>query len=356
MRRALLMMLAVAIVTGAALAYLASRTDLQTEISDYALGQLDAPASVDEGVVPFTIRSGESASEIAASLEAAGLIRSASDFQVLARLRGVQGKLRSGRFSLSPSMTVTAILDILTDGELSGTLQILPGSRAAEIADQLAARGIVNRDEFLAVVREGDFSFDFLRDRPDGASLEGYLAPGTYRFIRDMPARDVVQLMLEAFDRDYTPEMRAQTAQRGLTVHELVTLASIVEREIVKPEERPLIAGVYLNRLSRGMRLQADPTVQFAIVGQNPKQTSAGYWKARLTSVDLGFSSPYNTYRVDGLPPGPIASPGVAALVAVLEPVESDYLYFVARPDGSHAFARTLQEHNANVAKYNGGG
>lgn len=356
MRRALLTLLAVACLAGGALAYLISRTDVQAEVRDYALGQLDAPASADSGVVTFTVHPGESASEIAARLEEAGLVRSASNLQLLARLRGVQSKLRSGKFSLSPSMTPTSILDILTDGELSGTVTILPGSRAAEIADQLSARGIVNRDEFLALVSEGEFANDFLLDRPQGASLEGYLAPGTYQFAKDTPPSEVIQQMLDRFGEEYTPQMREKTAERGYTVHQLVTLASIVEREIVRPEERPIVAGVYINRLNLGMKLQADPTVQYAIAGQDPKQSAAGYWKPNLSDTDLDYNSPYNTYRYDGFPPGPICNPGAASMAAVLDPTKSDYLYFVAKPDGTHAFAKTLDEHNANVARYKGGG
>src|SRR5262249_14462470 len=139
-----------------------------------------------------------------------------------------------------------------------------------------------------------------------------------------------------------------------LTFPQALTLASIVEREAVVPEERPRIAGVYLNRMREGMRLQADPTVQFALLGPRPDATApeGGYWKQELTVDDLAFDSPYNTYRHGGLPPGPICTPGRSALIAVLEPEQHDFLYFVARQDGSHAFARTLDEHNANVARY----
>ncbi len=341
---------------GGALAYLLSRTDVQAEVRDYALSQLDVPASDDSHLVTFTVDPGESASEIATQLEQAGLIKSASNLQLIARIDGVQGMLRSGTFSLSPSMPPTKILDVLTDGQLSGTITVLPGERAAEIADQLAARGIVNRDEFLALVDQGAFNNDFLFDRPQGASLEGYLAPGRYQFAKNTPPREVIQQMLDRFGQEYTPAMRQQTAERGYTIEQLVILASIVEREIVVPQERPIIAGVYLNRLSLGMKLQADPTVQYAIAGQDPKPSAAGYWKVNLTDADYNYNSPYNTYRYDGLPPGPICNPGSAAIEAVLNPTKTDYLYFVAKPDGTHAFAKTLQEQDANVARYRGGG
>jgi UPF0755 protein len=253
-------------------------------------------------------------------------------------------------------MTPSEILDALTAGELTGTVTVLAGSRAAEIADQLSARGIVKRDEFLALVGEGEFPHDFLTDRPEGAGLEGFLQPGTYQFTPNTPAREVIQRMLDSFGQGYTAEMREQTGRTNLTIFQVVTLASIVEREILRPDERPLVAGVYLNRLSRGMKLQADPTVQYAIAGQSPSVSAGGYWKRSLSDVDLDYSSPYNTYRYEGLPPGPIANPGVPAIAAVLNPTETDYLYFVARPDGTHAFSRSLKEHNENVARYQGDG
>jgi UPF0755 protein len=162
--------------------------------------------------------------------------------------------------------------------------------------------------------------------------------------------------MLDNFDRRFAPEMRAEATRRGLTIHQVVTLAAIVEREAVVAAERPRIAGVFLNRLQRGMKLQADPTVQYAVAGPSPSRLAESYWKQGLTPLDLGVDSPYNTYRYDGLPPGPIANPGLASIRAVLEPEQTDYLYFVAKPDGSHAFARTLREHDDNVARYLRGG
>ena len=142
-------------------------------------------------------------------------------------------------------------------------------------------------------------------------------------------------------------------ASRGLSIHEVVTMASIIEREAVVPEERPLMAGVFYNRLEKGMMLQTDPTVQYAVASAaNEDPPEGGWWKIALTSRDLDIDSPYNTYRHPGLPPGPICNPGVASLQAALEPATTDYLYFVAKPDGSHAFSVTLEEHNQNVALY----
>jgi UPF0755 protein len=160
--------------------------------------------------------------------------------------------------------------------------------------------------------------------------------------------------MVDNFFRHLSPDLRAGFQAEGLSLGQAVTLASIVEREAVVPGERPIIASVYLNRLQRGMRLDADPTVQYALVPDAvvASATPTVYWILGLTSADLSIESPYNTYQVTGLPPGPICSPGLASLEAVAHPASTDYLYFVARPDHSHAFARTLQEQQQNVAKY----
>jgi peptidoglycan lytic transglycosylase G len=180
---------------------------------------------------------------------------------------------------------------------------------------------------------------------PAAKDLEGYLFPETYALPRRTDAAKLVRLMLAAFNDAFTPELRAAAAARSLTVRQTVTLASIVEKETAKPEERPIVAAVYSNRLRIGMPLQCDPTVIYAL-------QRAGAFTGNLRRDDLTFDSPYNTYRYPGLPPGPIASPGAASLEAVVRPADADYLYFVSRNDGSHEFARTLDEHNRNVQKY----
>jgi UPF0755 protein len=175
--------------------------------------------------------------------------------------------------------------------------------------------------------------------------LEGYLFPDTYTLPRRTTADQLIARMVARFDKSLTPEIRQQAAERGLTVRQLVTLASLVEKETAKPEERPLIAAVYWNRLKIGMGLQCDPTVIYAL-------ERAGRYTGNLTRADLQFDSPYNTYRYAGLPPGPIAAPGRASLQAASEPADVTYLYFVSRNDGSHAFASTLAEHNRNVQEW----
>jgi UPF0755 protein len=180
---------------------------------------------------------------------------------------------------------------------------------------------------------------------PAANDLEGYLFPETYALPRRTDAARLVRLMVAAFTRAFTPELRAAAAAANRSVRQTVTLASIVEKETAKPEERPIVAAVYANRLRIGMALQCDPTVIYAL-------QRAGVFTGNLRRDDLSFDSPYNTYRYPGLPPGPIASPGKASLEAVVRPAGVDYVYFVSRNDGSHEFARTLEEHNRNVQKF----
>ncbi|HEX5418135.1 MAG TPA: endolytic transglycosylase MltG, partial [Chloroflexota bacterium] len=192
----------------------------------------------------------------------------------------------------------------------------------------------------------------FLDQLPPSGSLEGYLFPDSYQFEPNTPADQVVQRMLDDFQRHLTPAMLSAYKAQGLSEDQAVIIASIVEREAETPSERPIIASVYLNRVHRGMKLQADPTVQYSLIPALGTPVAGTYWKGGLTLADLKNPSPYNTYVVGGLPPGPICNPGLASLEAVAKPATTDYLYFVARPDGTHAFAKTLEEQEQNVAKY----
>ena len=189
-------------------------------------------------------------------------------------------------------------------------------------------------------------------DLPASRSLLGYLLPASYPLQCQASASEMVAAMLDAFTQQVTPEVIAAARSRGLSLDDTVILASVVEREAVIRAEQPVIASVFLNRLKAGLPLQADPTVQFAIANAKPPSGTGGWWKTDLTVADLRVDSPYNTYRNPGLPPGPIANPGIDAIKAVANAATTDYLYFVAKGDGSHAFARTLDEHNANVARY----
>ena len=296
---------------------------------------------------------------VANRLQAAGLITDATLFRRYLRYRHLDTNIQAGEFELSPKMSMMEIALRLQHGYAAGTLVTIPeGWRAEQIAEMLTRMGIMDGTAFLQMVKDGATvalrlgAYDFLDDMPPGASLEGYLFPDTYELPEKPQLEDLLRRMLDNFQRRAGPLLAGAPYPDGLTAHQVLTLASIVEREAVLPEERPLIAGVYLNRLRQGMRLEADPTVQYAM-GYQP--ATGRWWKTPVSLEEYAaVNSPYNTYLHRGLPPGPICNPGLDAIKAVLVPERSDYLYFVARGDGSHVFARTYEKHVRNVRKYLG--
>jgi UPF0755 protein len=316
---------------------------------------IETPAGDDSTAVRFSINPGETAATIAQRLQREDLIRDAQLFLYLARYRGVDAHLEAGEYELRANMTMDEIVDTLQHGRLREVMVTIPeGKRAEEVAELLEGQGLVDSGAFLALVESGGSAYDFLYDRPDGAatSLEGFLFPETYRVPADYDAAQILDVMLSTFGERFSPEMREMAAEKGLTIHEAVTLASIVEREAVIPEERPTIASVYLNRLEQGMYLQSDPTVQYALGYQ---EDTDQWWKIPMSlEEDVQVDSPYNTYLYPGLPPGPVCNPGLASLQAVLEPAETTYLFFFSRFDGSHAFAETYEEHLQNQELYQG--
>lgn len=322
---------------------------------DIRRNDIETPASDDSTAVVFTINPGETAATIGPRLQREGLIKDAQLFLWLVRYRGVDAQLEAGEYELRPSMTMGEIVEAVQHGRLREVSVTIPeGKRAEEVAALLEERGLVDSEAFMALVSSGAFVHDFLSDRPDEApsSLEGFLFPETYRIPVDYDATQLLDLMLTTFGERFTPERRQLAAQKGMTIYEVVTLASIVEREAVIPEERPIIAGVYLNRLEQGMYLQSDPTVQYALGYQ---EDTGQWWKIPMSlEEDVPFDSLYNTYLYPGLPQGPICSPGLASLQAVLEPAETTYLFFFSKFDGSHAFAETYEEHLRNQELYQG--
>lgn len=327
----------------------------QTLLSD-ALSHIDSAANDKETTrKTFVIRQGETAAEIAERLKADGLISDSLLFRARIEVEGVAGDLSAGEYELSPSMKPSEILEILVKGNIkkSPLITIPEGWRSEEIATRLSERGVGSVDQFTRVVKDGKSESQLLSSRPAGASLEGYLFPESYAVDEKSTPENLARRMIEQFEKQFTPEMREKANKRGMSIHQIVTLASIIEREAVVPSERPMMAGVFYNRLELGMLIQSDPTVQYALTLVQPvSKDKHGWWKKDLTVEDLAIDSPYNTYRYRGLPPGPICNPGLASLRAAVEPEKTDYVYFMAKPDGSHAFARTLDEHNTNVAKY----
>lgn len=316
--------------------------------------EIEQPAGESMESAPFTIQPGQTAATIASRLDRKGLIRDAGLFRLLVRYRGVDNQLQAGEYELSPGMNMDEIIRHLTQGRTKAIrLTVIEGWRTEEIAGLVAERRLGSRDEFMSLVRLGEYDYAFLQDRPpgDSSSLEGFLFPDTYLLSTDVSASDLIREMLDTFDERFTPATRQQTKRQGMTIYEVVTLASIVEREAAIPQERPIIASVFLNRLKKGMHLQADPTVQYALGFHEEQET----WWRKLHEEDLEIDSPYNTYKFAGLPPGPICNPGLASLEAVLKPAETEYLYFVRndlKGDGSHVFAKTFTEHLVNMQKY----
>lgn len=332
--------------------------DFGGDIGELAGAAMGADEPHDPSGAPrrFRVERGETAASIAERLERAGIIGSALAFRLRARTEGVDVRFEAGEYELSPAMRPSEIMARLQRGRFaSEELTIPEGWRLAQIADAIEAKVPGSREDFLRIASTYRSDHTLLKDRPAEATLEGYLFPDTYHVDRDTGMAKLTDAMVRRFAEKVTPDIVDRARQRGLDVHRLVTLASVVEREAQVPSERPTIAAVFLNRLRQGMPLQADPTVQFALRPTNAPSPGGSYWKAELSSTDLRIASPYNTYQNRGLPPGPICSPGIDAIRAVAEAEPSDLLYFVARPDGSHAFARTLAEHNANVAKVVGG-
>jgi UPF0755 protein len=301
------------------------------------------------GPVVVTVEEGDSAGEIGRKLAEAGVIQSESLFEVLVGLTGASDQLVAGEYEFAPGETTSGAVLRISQGLTSAqVVTFREGLRVEEVAALLEEQDIVPAADFLAAL-DDDYQATFLSSLPPDAGLEGFLFPATYGFSREETPHGAAQQMVSAFDERYIDSIQPRLGDGGPSLFDAVTLASIVEREARVPEERPVIASVFLNRLASGMPLQADPTVQYAIASDPASVAEFGYWKAELSLADLAVDSPYNTYVNPGLPPGPIASPGLDSILAVLEPAQTEYLFFVARADGSHAFAATLEEHQQNV-------
>jgi UPF0755 protein len=291
--------------------------------------------------VSVEITHGMTLGEISTLLENRDLIGNSLSFQLLAYLQKKQGQIQVGEYALTPSMTLKEILGIVTSGKtILHSVTIPEGYRITEIAALLETRGLVNAEKFIQETRDKELieSAGIV-----GKSLEGYLFPETYHFSKNTSERKIVQSMLEMY-QDFVKkhDLMIRAKSTNLTFHEIITLASLIEKETGVDDERKIISSVFYNRLKKNMRLQTDPTVIYAIAN----------FDGNIRKKDLNIDSPYNTYRYKGLPPGPIASPGIKSIIAALEPNESDYLYFVSRKNGSHQFSSNLMDHNRAVQKY----
>jgi UPF0755 protein len=307
-------------------------------------GLLTRPADARGSQREFVIEQGDSVGLIAYNLQQAGLIKSAGAFRDYLVYAGLDTAIQAGTFSLSPATSPVTIASQLLDptpGDV--TFVVLPGWRLEEIAGALPTSGLnIDPAAFVRAARDPRYRPS---DLPEGAGAEGFLFPGEYTLPRSISADTLVTLMERNFELYLSKELEAGFADQGLTVFEAITLASIVQREAIEQDEMPIIASVFLNRLNAGMKLDSDPTVQYSL-----GLTSDGWWKNPLYGEDLQFDSPYNTYLYQGLPPGPIDNPSLAALRAVADPADTPYYYFRAACNGSgrHVFAVTYEEHLGN--------
>jgi UPF0755 protein len=298
-----------------------------------------APA-LQAGPLVVEVPAHEGALGIADRLAEAGVIRSRLAFLALTTLRGDLRHLKAGEYEIGREASTLDIVDLLASGRVRQHAVLHPeGATVSELARALESARLARAEDVLGAAGE-----ERLRRALDvnGPSLEGYLFPDTYQFVRGMAVDEMLGRMVQRLRAKLTPETLARAQARGLDLHQLLTLASIIEREAVDPSEQRLISAVFWNRLALDMPLQADPTVQYAVAKE----------RRTLTRTDLATDHPYNTYARRGLPPGPIASPGLGAIAAAVDPAPVKYLYFVARDDRRHHFSTTVAEHNAAVARY----
>jgi UPF0755 protein len=286
---------------------------------------------------------GSSIAEIGQRLIDAGVVSDRLAFRYALWRTGESRRLQAGEYRFDNPMRPAEVVSKMARGDVYLTPITFPeGLNVREMAALFEKAGLGTASEFTRAASRVDL---IAHIDPSATDLEGYLFPDTYALPRRATADRLIELMVERFEKAFDETLRAEASASSRSVREVVTLASIIEKETAKPEERTIISGVYVNRLEIGMGLQCDPTLIYAL-------RRAGRFTGNLRREDKLFDSPYNTYRYSGLPPGPIASPGRGSLEAAVRPAEVPYIYFVSRNDGSHVFAATLDEHNANVEKW----
>lgn len=291
----------------------------------------------------FTVERGASGRSIGRKLAEESIVSDARVFSAMLRYRGDMAKLQAGEYLFREPMSMFQVADKLVSGDVyTFSVTVPEGLTLHETAELLDQRGVSEAHELISVFQSPALVRDI---DPDASDLEGYLFPSTYRFPREPSPELVVRTMVNQFRELYERSWRGAAEGKELSARELVTLASIIEKETGTDAERSLIGSVFWNRIERGMPLQSDPTIIYALKLE-------GRFDGNLRRRDLQMLSPYNTYQVRGLPPGPIASPGQNSIRAVLEPAETKYLYFVSKNDGTSYFSETLREHNAAVRKY----
>ena len=292
------------------------------------------PPVIRDKTIIYTVEPGQTLSQVAQQLEKLGVIYNAMAFKTVAQLKGMERGINAGRYNIPSNMPPIEILEMLASGKITTNYVTIPeGMTIQEAAQILQASVGIDSTTFVTLATDSKISGSLVRE---ANTLEGYLFPATYNFYEEMSASEILNIMTNRYNNILSKERREQATKLGFSLHEIITLASIIEKEARLDSERKIISGVFHNRLRRGMLLEADPTVKFGI----------GRPKMRLFEKHLVDLSPYNTYVHSGLPPGPICSPGQASIDAALFPQDVPYYFFVAKGDGSHIFSITNQQHN----------
>ncbi len=302
------------------------------------------PASDIDKPTTFTIEAGQGPIDIGRNLESAQLIRSSKAFELYVTIHGLRRRLQSGVYALKPNEGVKNIANIIASGGVLEKRLTIPEGVTLDQIVGLAEKQGISKDDFQGALRSS-YAHSFLATKPSTVDLEGYLFPDTYTLTPNLPASGLVKLMLDTFGSRVKPELETAFKARGLTLHQGITLASIIEREVSRPEDRPIVAQVIYSRLKAGQPLQIDATVIYAA---KLRRTNSG----AIAEAIKTFESPYNTYKHTGLPPGPICSPGIPAITAAASPATTDYLFYLADKNGVTHFARTAVEHEKNIQKY----
>jgi len=300
----------------------------------------EKPANNNSLTAVFVVRSGQGFRPVTNNLHQRGILKHPFKFRVLARLRGYDKRIRAGEYMLSSTMTPVNILEILSRGKVVLYRVTVPeGLTQLQIAPLVEKAGLVSKEAFTEALADTDL---LAKLKIEADSFEGYLFPETYFFPKGVSAQKIISTMIDRFRSQFKPEWRKQAEKLGWSVHDVVTLASIIEKETGDPSERAVISSVFHNRLRKKMRLESDPTVIYGLKD----------FDGNITKKDLKRSTPYNTYKIRGLPPGPIANPGAASIESALFPADTDYLFFVSKKDRTHQFSTNVNDHNRAVRKY----
>jgi len=307
---------------------------------------LEALKEIEADAKEIEIPKGSTVRSVSKILKEEDLIKDSFVFELYCKINEKADKIKAGRYNISSSMKVSEIVDVLVSGKAlidTVKLTIPEGYNLAQIADRINSLGVVSQESIQAALKADEYEYEFIKQIPDRENkLEGYLFPDTYEIYKNTTAEAIIRKLLERFDDVFTEEFRNRAEELNMSIDQVVTLASIIEREARLDKERKTISGVFHNRLKKKMLLQSCATVQYLL--KEPKE--------ELLYEDLEIDSPYNTYKYAGLPPGPIASPGLASIEAALYPEDTDLLYFFALDDGSHVFTKTYNEHINAQNKY----